>query len=401
MKRLLNNVNDSDISFEDPEKSSDDLEKFCVASPITQRTIAASEFTGLNKRDIGSPLQKKPVRSKVRRTHSMFYSKKEITETTKTFADACPSDPDISLNINDSLLEKSKIDVFYIKNDLIPRINVDTLCNILDGHYREFYNDITVVDCRFEYEYKGGHINGAVNVSSQQELEEKFLQDRKFNKDKSKLIVFHCEFSSYRGPLMASHLRTCDRNINQDNYPRLDYPDILVLEGGYKSFFDCQPNRCFPQKYVEMSDDNHKNTCEKELTRFRRDLKRASSLSSLSFTASLNQQTSVTTATSTMTLNSRGIHRRTSTSTGVMFNRRPSLKSQSLDFSRVSLSSLDSKLEESGNDENKPPSSLDFGFKFPMKPDALNSPDELKDLQLQQTSLIKKKLSRAFTTVNM
>ncbi|ODQ59858.1 hypothetical protein WICANDRAFT_23113, partial [Wickerhamomyces anomalus NRRL Y-366-8] len=95
-----------------------------------------------------------------------------------------------------------------VKNDLIPRIKVETLCKILDGHYKEFFEDVVVVDCRFEYEYQGGHINGAVNVSSQQELEEKFLNDVKPTNNflasdqnkKNSLIVFHCEFSSYRGP---------------------------------------------------------------------------------------------------------------------------------------------------------------------------------------------------------
>lgn len=416
MKRLLSNINDNDINFVGLEVNDqeEDLERFCVPSPIAERTLVVNDSTGMNKRDLGSPLQKKPIRSKVRRTHSMFYSKKEITETTKTFANVSSND-DFKDDITEdaqSQLEKSKIEVFYIKNDLIPRINVETLCKILDGHYQCFYENITVVDCRFEYEYKGGHINGSVNVSSQQELEDKFLHNRSSYQEKKQLIVFHCEFSSYRGPLMASHLRTCDRNMNQDKYPHLDYPDILVLEGGYKSFFDCQPNRCFPQKYVEMNDDNHKYTCEKELTKFRRALKRASSFNSLSYTASLSQQTSTTvtssSASSLIASGSRAIHRRTSTSSAVTFNRRPSLKSNSLDISRTSLQSLDSALENNlqskNNDENKPPAALDFGFRFPIKTpiETVNSPTgDVDEMHGLPRGIIKKKLSRSFTTLNM
>lgn len=396
MKKLLDSINDSDMSLEVLDgNGQDDLDKFCIPSPIAERALVDEGAAGFNKRDLGSPLQKRSIRSKVRRTHSMFYSKKEITETTKTFA------PEREVGLNDtkdeqkeSLLVKSQIEVFYTKNDLIPRINVDTLCKILDGHYEEIYQNITIVDCRFEYEYKGGHISGAVNASSQQELEDKFLCNRESEPPSSRLIVFHCEFSSYRGPLMASHLRTCDRNMNQDNYPHLDYPDILVLEGGYKSFFDRQPSRCFPQKYVEMNDDNHKNACEKELTRFRRDLKRASSFNSLSYTASLSQQAIV--SSSPANSNSRGIHKRNVTSSGVIFNRRSSLKSNVLDISRKSLKSID----PIANDENKPPAALDFGFKFPLK-DTLRSPSEkMRDLGLQPSG-VKNKLSRSLTTVNM
>ena len=38
----------------------------------------------------------------------------------------------------------------------------------------------------------------------------------------------------FRGPMMAKHLRKCDRMCNYDNYPLLTYPDIAILEGGYK-----------------------------------------------------------------------------------------------------------------------------------------------------------------------
>lgn len=399
MKKLLSSVNDEDLSFDtlDVNDDEDDLDKFCMPSPIAERSISDD---GLHKRDLGSPLQKKPIRSKVRRTHSMFYSTKEITETTKTFD---PTTEPGSLNDENasetqSLLAKSKIEIFNIKNDSIPRITVETLCKILDGHYKEFYDSIVVVDCRFEYEYKGGHINGSVNVSSQQELEDRFLHNRPDN-GKSRLIVFHCEFSSYRGPLMASHLRTCDRNVNQDRYPHLDYPDIVILEGGYKSFFDLQPARCFPQKYVEMNDDKHKTACEKELTRFRRDLKRVSSFNSLSYTASLQQ--------SIHSSSSRGLHRRTATSNAVLFGRRSSLKSNSLDFTRSNVmnSSLNETKDE--DEENKPPASLDFGFKFPLSEKLARTtslaqpPSDDKHENFQPSQLSKRKLSRSFTIANI
>jgi M-phase inducer tyrosine phosphatase len=399
------------------------LDKLCVPSPIMEKTLVLDDDTDeqddsdFNKREIGSPIQKRPIRSKVRRIHSMFYSKKEITDTTNMFGNLMNSkspnldkihntDDDHEDGLSNSILRKSKIETFNVKNDSIPRISVSTLCKILDGCYQEFFDEVTVVDCRFEYEYKGGHIYNAVNVSSQRELEDKFLntnlkKNNAFQSKKNKLIVFHCEFSSYRGPLMASHLRTCDRNINQDNYPHLDYPDILILEGGYKTFFDSQSHRCYPQKYVEMNDNNHKSLCERELNRFKRDLKKASSFNNLSFAASVNSASTINTKTT-----STKIDRRTVTSGAINFTRRPSLKSQFLDMTR---STNDIGNISESDDENKPPESLNFAFKFPKRVETpsnqldrnpSSAASKLFTLQPKEhndTPIFRKKLSRSLT----
>ena len=47
-----------------------------------------------------------------------------------------------------------------------------------------------------------------------------------------RVIIFHCEFSSERGPQMLKHLRNIDRQKNR--YPKLDYPELYLLENGYK-----------------------------------------------------------------------------------------------------------------------------------------------------------------------
>lgn len=53
--------------------------------------------------------------------------------------------------------------------------------------------------------------------------------------DKRVVIIFHCEFSSERGPRMCRFVRERDRAMNE--YPRLHYPELYILKGGYKEFY--------------------------------------------------------------------------------------------------------------------------------------------------------------------
>lgn len=53
--------------------------------------------------------------------------------------------------------------------------------------------------------------------------------------EKRIVIIFHCEFSSERGPRMCRFVRERDRAMN--DYPKLHYPELYVLKGGYKDFF--------------------------------------------------------------------------------------------------------------------------------------------------------------------
>ena len=77
----------------------------------------------------------------------------------------------------------------------------------------------------------------------------------------SKVIVFHCEFSEKRGPAMDHALREIDRRLHMEHYPRLFYPEIYILEGGYKHFYEQQPHLC-SGGYVPMADKNFKADCK-------------------------------------------------------------------------------------------------------------------------------------------
>jgi M-phase inducer tyrosine phosphatase len=123
-----------------------------------------------------------------------------------------------------------------IGKDAINRISPETVCDLIEGRYDDQIDEYYIIDCRFPYEYEGGHIIGALNINNMDELNNMFFRNPP-DTGKKCVIVFHCEFSSHRAPRMALHLRGEDRIRNKLNYPNLYYPDIYILHEGYKGFF--------------------------------------------------------------------------------------------------------------------------------------------------------------------
>jgi hypothetical protein len=82
----------------------------------------------------------------------------------------------------------------------LPRITESTLLELLQGAYDHVYNEKVIIDCRFEYEYAGGHIQGALNYWDREKLVEWLF--RKPSSSTSTLVVLYCEYSEYRAPLM-------------------------------------------------------------------------------------------------------------------------------------------------------------------------------------------------------
>jgi M-phase inducer tyrosine phosphatase len=144
----------------------------------------------------------------------------------------------------------------------LPRISRETLIEVLDGKYNHLYEKFVIIDCRFEYEYNGGHIDGAVNFNDKEQLSSQLFDVEPTSKA---LLIFHCEYSAHRAPLMAKFIRNKDRTANAERYPRLTYPETYILDGGYSSFFKDYRSRCFPQNYVEMDAQEHARACEKGL----------------------------------------------------------------------------------------------------------------------------------------
>lgn len=94
------------------------------------------------------------------------------------------------------------------KHQDLKSISVDVLAQVLEGHYNHLIEDLVIVDCRYPYEYNGGHIRGAKNIFSREAILQEFLRNKnevpaiRQNTEKRRILVFHCEFSSERGPTL-------------------------------------------------------------------------------------------------------------------------------------------------------------------------------------------------------
>ncbi|XP_030747369.1 M-phase inducer phosphatase-like [Sitophilus oryzae] len=131
-----------------------------------------------------------------------------------------------------------------------------TMSNVIRGKYTPMLNSFLIIDCRYPYEYNGGHIEGAINIYTQEQCL-KLLHKPVKQAGGRHILIFHCEFSMERGPSMSRLLRKEDRLMNSSNYPNLVYPEIYILEGGYKTFFHSFPELCVPKNYKQMLHPDH------------------------------------------------------------------------------------------------------------------------------------------------
>ncbi|KAF8385976.1 cdc-25.1 [Pristionchus pacificus] len=166
----------------------------------------------------------------------------------------------------------------------------------------EFHRKYVLIDCRYPYEYEGGHIKNAINLHDNSDLPALFFPPESIlddidassndsekttsssivpsKKEKTpvppphrRIPVFYCEYSQKRGPTMAHDLRSIDRRRNIDRYPDINYDVMYLLECGYRNFFNtfnesnCElfSSHC---AYVEMKQE------KKELGKFKAHRKR-------------------------------------------------------------------------------------------------------------------------------
>lgn len=148
----------------------------------------------------------------------------------------------------------------------LKSVTSHTVARLLNGEFNDKINSYKIIDCRYPYEFEGGHIEGAQNLYTQEQIIEEFLTQQKTelqqknnetSTGKRNIIIFHCEFSSERGPKLSRFLRNFDRERNTNAYPALDYPEIYLLHNGYKEFFETHLEHCTPHAYRPMLEPSY------------------------------------------------------------------------------------------------------------------------------------------------
>lgn len=136
------------------------------------------------------------------------------------------------------------------KGQYVPFISATVLANMLNNEYSQL-GRVIVVDCRFDYEFKSGHILGATNLRTKAQMMDLYNSYI----GKNVVFVFHCEFSSSRGPTWAAMFRKHDREMNIRTYPALRYPKCFILKKGFSEFFTHYKEFC-TGVYRLMRDDS-------------------------------------------------------------------------------------------------------------------------------------------------
>lgn len=243
-------------------------------SPQRDRVLRSSNFLGprlrsgrggngagspnaIRKHTNGNPLTR--PRKQCRRSLSMFENPEEVIQQ-KEPPSVSPESP-LSWFMDEPY--QLQLPHFIPENqaDSLPRIDKSVMVDILSGKYNDRFQKIMIIDCRFEYEYEGGHIEGAVNYNDKEALANDLFSSPQPNT----ALIFHCEYSAHRAPIMASFIRHKDRAYNVDRYPKLTFPELYILDGGYSAFFAEHRTLCFPQNYVEMTSKGHEYDCERGL----------------------------------------------------------------------------------------------------------------------------------------
>ncbi|KAH3899851.1 putative tyrosine protein phosphatase MIH1 SCDLUD_004150 [Saccharomycodes ludwigii] len=175
----------------------------------------------------------------------------------------------------------------------IPYITPDLFSELLKKNITKDLNDDTnliVIDCRFEYEYKGGHIKTSLNINDHMLLQSYLFKrnnyltaenrnahtdyagfftekhngevptmdadncDGNLSQSCETIVVLYCEFTKYRSPTLAQFIRKLDRELNLEYYPELYYPNLCILKGGYNNFHVQYPELC-EGDYIPMVED--------------------------------------------------------------------------------------------------------------------------------------------------
>ncbi|KAF7287788.1 hypothetical protein GWI33_003419 [Rhynchophorus ferrugineus] len=217
-----------------------------LGSPLKKKVCQRSEFaikrTTLLKKSKSEDIIKTTLQHK---SFKLFSSEEVIKSALQK---SCESD------LVGDFTRRFSLPLTQSRHKDLKAIDGITLTKLIRGEFSDKVSSYKIIDCRYPYEYDGGHITGAYNIYSHGQCEDLLNDDNIVD-----ILIFHCEFSAERGPNLSRYLRKEDRRRNTENYPKLCFPEIYILEGGYRQFFSENPSYCSPNNYVQMIDSRYTN----------------------------------------------------------------------------------------------------------------------------------------------
>jgi rhodanese-related sulfurtransferase len=244
------------LNLDSTPVKADDIISF-VVTPNVKRSLflEPDENSDLSKDDHVSITSdaNKPTSTKRRRgkgdTHFACFKRSKSSDDVKTAVNILAENDDMIADGSRGYV----LPTVTGKHHDLKSITPTTLADVINGGYNDVINSYSIIDCRYRYEYEGGHVRGAEN----RYLHETILSLLQQPTSDRNVIIFHCEFSSERGPKMLRFLRSKDRELNKENYPTLSFPEMYLLDGGYKAFFNEHPQLCDPISYRPMLHSEH------------------------------------------------------------------------------------------------------------------------------------------------
>lgn len=216
-----------------------------VNSPVLNRKFSPVRFMGQDRNPVGTKRKVFEADSWNPRCNKLYEG---VAEQHRNIKAALSMDRDGSL-VGDYSRSHCLPTVLGKCEDL-KYVSPGTVADVLTGDLQlPGGTGCLVIDCRYPYEFAGGHIRGALNLYTQENLHSLLLAQ---DAGPDTVLIFHCEFSSERAPKRLRFLRSCDRKLNEENYPHLVFPEIYIMAGGYRDFFRQFADECCPQGYTPM-----------------------------------------------------------------------------------------------------------------------------------------------------
>uniref|UniRef100_A0A2K6M9M4 protein-tyrosine-phosphatase n=1 Tax=Rhinopithecus bieti TaxID=61621 RepID=A0A2K6M9M4_RHIBE len=135
------------------------------------------------------------------------------------------------------------------KHQDLKYISPEIMASVLNGKFANLIKEFVIIDCRYPYEYEGGHIKVWIPET---------FEDFLLKKPIRVMLYFTA---------MCRYVRERDRLGNE--YPKLHYPELYVLKGGYKEFFMKCQSYCEPPSYRPMHHEDFKEDLKKFRTKSR------------------------------------------------------------------------------------------------------------------------------------